>query len=60
MTADVVLPLAFVAVLIAVFLVLILLGRPKGFVRIASIVSGFAVVALAAATLGVWLAGGVG
>lgn len=58
MTAEILLPLAFVGVLIAVFAALILLGRPKGFVRIASIVTGFAVVVLGAATIVVWLAGG--
>lgn len=54
-TAGTVLPLAFVGVLVTVFLVLILLGRPQGFVRIASIVSGFAVVVLGLATLGSWI-----
>ena len=59
MTAANLLPLAFVAILAVVFLVLILLGRPQGFVRIASIVAGFAVVVLGAATLGLWLGGAV-
>jgi len=59
MPAAIALPLAFVAILAVVFLVLILLGRPQGFVRIASLVAGFAVVGLGAATLAVWLAGGV-
>ena len=58
MTVELLLPLTLVVVLVAVFLVLVLLGRPQGFVRIASIVVGFAVVALGAATLAVWLAGG--
>ncbi len=58
MTAELLLPLALVVVLVAVFLLLVLLGRPQGFVRIASLVVGFAVVVLGAATLAVWLSGG--
>lgn len=58
MTAEILLPLAFVGVLVVVFAALILLGRPKGFVRIASLVTGIAVVVLGAASLLVWLAGG--
>jgi len=57
-TAEILLPLAFVGVLVVVFAALILLGRPKGFVRIASLVTGIAVVVLGAASLVVWLAGG--
>jgi len=57
-TAEILLPLAFVGVLVVVFAALILLGRPKGFVRIASLVTGIAVVVLGAASLLVWLAGG--
>ncbi|HWL60435.1 MAG TPA: hypothetical protein VNQ48_06085 [Microbacteriaceae bacterium] len=58
MTAEILLPLAFVGVLVVVFAALILLGRPKGFVRIASLVTGITVVVLGAASLVVWLAGG--
>lgn len=58
MHAALLLPLAFVGVLVAVFLVLILLGRPQGFVRIASIATGLAVVVLGVATVVVWLTGG--
>jgi len=57
-TAEILLPLAFVGVLVVVFAALILLGRPKGFVRIASLVTGITVVVLGAASLVVWLAGG--
>lgn len=53
------LPLAFIGVLVAVFLALILLGRPKGFVRIASIATGFAVLVLGTATIAVCLVDGV-
>ncbi len=56
----VVLPLILAGVITLVFVVLILLGRPKGFVRIVSTVSGVAVLALGLGTLGLWLAGAVG
>ncbi len=52
--------MVLVGVIVLVFVVLILLGRPQGFVRIAPAVSGIAVLVLGLATLGVWLAGAVG
>ena len=58
MPTALLLPLTFVVALVTVFLVLILLGRPKGFVRVASLVAGLAVVVLGLATVGVWLTGG--
>jgi len=59
-TPAVVLPLVLAGIVTVVFAVLILLGRPKGFVRIASAVSGVAILALGLTTLGLWLGGSVG
>lgn len=56
----VVLPLILAGVITLVFLVLILAGRPKGFVRIASAVTGVAILALGLTTLGLWLTSGAG
>jgi len=55
----VVLPLLLAGVITLVFLVLILLGRPKGFVRLASAISGVAVLVLGLGTLGLWLGGAI-
>ena len=55
-----VLPLVLAGIVTVVFVVLIALGRPKGFVRIASAVSGVSVLALGLTTLGLWLGGSLG
>lgn len=57
MTPALLLPMVLVGALVATFLVLILLGRPQGFVRITSTVAAIAVLALGVTTIGL-LAGG--
>jgi len=54
-----VLPLLLAGVIALVFLVLILAGRPKGFVRIASTAAGLAVLVLGLTTLGLWVGGAI-
>ncbi len=56
---DLLLPFLLAGVLVAVFLVLIAAGRPQGFVRVASAVSGIAVLVLGLLTVGLWAGGGL-